>query len=224
MVDRESRGQLLMLLDGYLSGTIRAREFDEQLGNLNTKNKTVREIVFMCWFHYDDFIDHQAKLTRQTWNYFQRLRLIVQSDAEIKSNRVWNWTAFHLLTFISVALLLMVGWKCGMDLEFWAADLALGAALACVAYGQKKPKPPAALVPDAELIPFGSFSSMRAVYELTPAFQKRPYPRTMDLTPLHSSFFMRVVLIPRLFFWPMLALIGLLSIRRTDYSVALPSN
>src|SRR5664279_5606260 len=85
-IDRPGRNALLAIMDDYLSGKIRTSEFQERLDALDTKDTTIRHIVYLVWFHYDDFIDHPVKLTRQEWNYFQRLRLILQSDAEIKTH------------------------------------------------------------------------------------------------------------------------------------------
>src|SRR5262245_39841139 len=108
MIDRESRKSILAAMDDYLDGTIKTSEFVDRLDALKTDDQTVREIRFFTWGHHDDLIDHQVKLSRQEWNFFQRLRLILQSDAEITGERFWNWTAFHALLFSLLGSLILI--------------------------------------------------------------------------------------------------------------------
>jgi len=51
------------------------------------------DIADVLWFHYDDLKDHKVIAAKAEWDYFNRLLLLLESDAEleeIKSGHKWH--------------------------------------------------------------------------------------------------------------------------------------
>ncbi len=95
MVDRNTRDTVLAAMDDYLSGRIRSFEFDERLHKVESRDTTVNQLIFTLWSCYDDIIDHPVRLTREGWDYLQRVRLVLHSNAEFTDNRRLHWRAVH---------------------------------------------------------------------------------------------------------------------------------
>ena len=229
MVDRESRNQMLAILDDYLSGKIKTFVFEERRDALKTQDEAVRYIACISWYLHDDFIDHPARLTRQGWNFVQRLRLILQSDAEIVTQHRWNFTLYHAAILLGVAFLILICCRDGFGWQFWGADIVIGMIFFYFMNHRKFTSrrsglsgAASELIPAAEINPFDSFAAMRDTYESVAEFHKMPFPRTMDLTPLRSKRTERLMFLPWLVGWPMLVLLVLLAIRVAKYTVRPP--
>src|SRR4051812_27167195 len=75
MLDRPARAELIRTISEYLGDGMTAIAFDERINEIadETEDKTVRDVVSALWFYYDDCRDHPVVLTKEEWNYFQRL-------------------------------------------------------------------------------------------------------------------------------------------------------
>ncbi len=114
-VDRKNRDRLIDAINRYLAGEITAFEFDEEIFDditNDTDDLTVNYAIHSLWHFYDDLTDHKVHLSKEGWDYFQRLILILKSDAHIQheGKRIWSQTqtsaAYALGTFgMAVALL-----------------------------------------------------------------------------------------------------------------------
>ncbi|MHB0961093.1 MAG: hypothetical protein ACYC0X_21805 [Pirellulaceae bacterium] len=53
--------------------------FDDEITEIGTATAdgTVHFVVDSLWYHYDDCRDHLAGLSKQEWDYFQRLVLLL---------------------------------------------------------------------------------------------------------------------------------------------------
>jgi hypothetical protein len=93
MIDRAARDKVIATFEAYLDDRITAFEFDDRLQDIDSEDRTVNEVVHAAWFHYDDCKDHKVHLSKPEWDYFQRLLLILRSDAELSSSekRRWSW-------------------------------------------------------------------------------------------------------------------------------------
>lgn len=93
MVVREDREKLIQYLNEYIDGKIKSFEFDEKIGSLyHCGDKTVSDIAFDLWFEYDDIRDHKIRATKEQWNYYQRLLVLLGSVTEIirEKERIWH--------------------------------------------------------------------------------------------------------------------------------------
>jgi hypothetical protein len=48
-----------------------------------TKDETVKHVADLLWYHYDDLEDHKVVASKAEWDFFQRLLLILKSDADL---------------------------------------------------------------------------------------------------------------------------------------------
>jgi hypothetical protein len=85
MFSRYDRDALVEVINRYLADEITAFKLDEALSEIGarTKDETVQQVVALFWYHFDDVDDHKVVASKEEWDYFQRLLLILKSDAEI---------------------------------------------------------------------------------------------------------------------------------------------
>jgi hypothetical protein len=221
MIDREARNALLAAVDDYLRGAIKTFDFDECLVSIRTQDKTVRESASLIWRFYDDIIDHPVKLTRPQWNFCQRLRLILKSDAELSVHRTWNFTAFHAWALAAIIQLPIVLLLAGLGSMFCLIHISIGVVFLWWVHSEQKQPPPPTIIPLAETFPFPDFSSMHSVFESAPTFQKMAYPRDLDPTPIRSNRTIPHLYLPWLICWPVILVLMLVR-RNTDYAVVFP--
>ena len=85
----------------YMAETITAFQLDEALFTIAdaTQDGTVKAVAKQMWFHYDDCKDHKIVSSKQTWDYFNRLLLLLESEAEaefVRTRTSWRaeWHSF----------------------------------------------------------------------------------------------------------------------------------
>jgi hypothetical protein len=86
MVDREAREQLASILRSYMKEEVTAFQLDERLDSFRRfpNDETVELIAADLWGCYDDLKDHKVVATKETWNYFNRVLVLLSSDAELE--------------------------------------------------------------------------------------------------------------------------------------------
>jgi hypothetical protein len=187
-VDRKNRDRLIDAINGYLTGEITAFEFDDEIFDdiiNDTDDPTINDIIFILWNYYDDITDHKADLPKEGWDYFQRLILVLKSDAHIQyeGKRIWSHTqtssAWTLGTFgMTVALfginyLLIVSY-----LLLFSKSISLHRKLRNLL--PKRPENESAITP------FSSVSEMTKVYQSVKTFKKQLHPDELKLNrPQH---------------------------------------
>ena len=79
-VDRLNRDALVAAINRYLDGETTAFKFDDEIFGIDSDDPTISYLVRQLWLFYDDLKDHKAQLSKEAWDYFQRLVLVLQSD------------------------------------------------------------------------------------------------------------------------------------------------
>lgn len=103
MVDRTSRNQLSDVIRSYMDDQITAFDLDDNLEAIRaaTNDKTVRTVVRELWLYYDD---HYVVASKKEWDDFNRLLLLLASDAEITGTKVRRiWHSSQLVAAVSLA-------------------------------------------------------------------------------------------------------------------------
>jgi hypothetical protein len=176
MIDRVARDRVIDAFEDFLDEKIMAFEFDERLQDIDSADQTVNEVVRAAWFHYDDCTDHKVRWSKEEWDYFQRLLLILQSDAELSPShsraKYWSWD--HALAWLACAVFvgtaLIMGW--GWQL-FPLVTLFGILSISIDAYRRRQARKP---TPDEiACFPFESSSQIRWLLSQTPRFQKLKY-------------------------------------------------
>lgn len=174
MIDRAARDQVISAFEAYLDDRLTAFEFDDRLQAIESEDRTVNEVIHAAWFHYDDCKDHKVRLSKLEWDYFQRLLLVLGSDAELTSSasRRWSWDhGMAWLAFVAfVGLSFVVGW--GWHLVGWAVPFGI-VSLGINRY--RRLREPVFEPRQAACTPFESFSQIRRVRSQFPGFRKRRY-------------------------------------------------
>jgi len=107
IADRKSRSALIAAINRYLDGETTAFKFDDEIFSIQSEDDpTITYVVHQLWLFYDDLKDHKVKLSKEAWDYFQRLVLVLKSDTqiEVQTRRLWDYSQLVAL----VALLLFV--------------------------------------------------------------------------------------------------------------------
>jgi hypothetical protein len=176
MIDRSARNEVIAAFGAYLDDKITAFEFDDRLQDIDSEDRTVNEIIHAAWFHYDECKDHKVHLSKPEWDYFQRLLLILRSDAEISSSEKRRWSWDHALAWMAlatfIALAMIAGW--GWHLFLHAIPFGIISVLISVYRRRREPAPQSDKI---ACMPFDSFSQIRQFRQHLPEFVKRPYRR-----------------------------------------------
>jgi len=95
MIDRKSRDEMGKAIRNYMAETTGAFELADSLYSIahDTQDGTVKFVEKVMWFHYDDCKDHKIVASKQEWDYFNRLLLLLESDAEaefVRSRNSWR--------------------------------------------------------------------------------------------------------------------------------------
>ena len=78
------RDALATVVRQFLDGEIGSFKFDDILDDYrDSRDSAVRFVSLALWYHYDDLEDHKVVASKEEWDFFQRLLLILRSDADL---------------------------------------------------------------------------------------------------------------------------------------------
>jgi len=177
MVDREVRDKLASLIEAYLNEDIASFAFEDELDELagKTVDRTVRHVSHALWFHYDSVKDHTVVLSKEEWDYFQRLLLLVKSSAVVgvEPRRIWSWSQLGA----AVALVGLIIAVCRLSPCAPLLALAVVAAIVSSVLSRMRPE---LSKQEAQAYwrraPFGSIAEILAVRRTVSGFRKQPHP------------------------------------------------
>jgi hypothetical protein len=75
------------IIRDYMAERITAFELDDALDRLarSSQDRTLSFVKTLMWFHYDDLKNHKVHATKEEWDYFNRLLLLLeQGSAEVR--------------------------------------------------------------------------------------------------------------------------------------------
>jgi len=190
-VDRLARDRLIAVIEDWLNLKITAFQFDDQLWEIRSKDQSVKSVMDQLWYTYDDVRDHQMDYEKPTWDWAQRILLLLKSNAQmqIQRRRIWSWT--QILVALSLAVFLCVALWFGWGIQLLAIAIPFGIISICI---QKYRESRLMQISDANLSiwPFESVAQLMYIRRAAPNFQKqqfsgrqsRPYTRSkLSLLP-----------------------------------------
>ena len=186
MIDRAARNQAISAFEAYLDDQIAAFEFDERLQEIESGDRTVNKVIRAAWFHYDDCTDHKVHLSKPEWDYFQRLLLILASDAELSSSHSNRWSGDHLVAWLALVALMGIAIVVGRGwhLILWAVPFGIVSILISLYRRRREPE----FEPrEVACTPFESLSQIRWFRGQFPDFQKRKYRREVGSRRIRSE-------------------------------------
>lgn len=188
MIDRTARDRLASAIEEFLDDEISAFKFDDRINAVadETDDETVREVTHLLWHHYDDVIDHKVKLCQAEWDYFQRLLLLLRSDASLQSERPdasargeqpRRWTGRQTIALAGIAVFVVGLLLLGFGWQLLLVTIPLGVLSIWLSHWL-----PGEYETDNDyvrLTPYSSIAEMLAVHRTVPAFRKRRYPEAI---------------------------------------------
>lgn len=210
MVDRKARDELAAVIESYMKDEILSCDLDESASRIKfaTSDEVVKTVANSLWLHYDDIVDHHIVVSRQQWDFFYRLLLLLKSDCELTVSSRWTikqpvaalclaglaiWFIYGGLNFYLVVALYIFG---------FAALFKMGL------FGWKQSEREKM---EAIVAPFPSISNLLSVRRKVSEFYKIPYPKEFGRRRIRSKFEETIMLIPILLGAPLGCLILLFS-------------
>lgn len=225
MVDRTSRDRMMRTIRSYMDEEIASHQFDDMLEEIarTSPDECVREIRRELWFFYDDLKDHLIVASKQNWDCFNRILLLLASNSEIKVEK--RWSTWHTRQIIAAAGLVI--YAClAFRVRFAREALVLLAFLSCLVsmalawYNERHP----ILRRDFALEPFPSISSLRAVRRSVDNFVRKRYPRGLAGRRIRDPETSALMRLPSILMWfvfsPIVLLIQMLPARDARFTIS----
>ena len=186
MVDREARDKLSDVIRAYMDDKIVSDDLDNFLLFRNlTKDETVEYIAHDLFFYYDDFVDHHIVASKELWDYFNRLLLLLESDGEITFST--HWSIRQLIAAFCLAGMLMLAhrWGVGKDLLTLLYPVGIITLIWTNLLSRKLTKREKA---ENSIAPFSSIANLLAIRRRVPTFSKHFYPQVLQQRRIRSKF------------------------------------
>lgn len=182
-----SRASLAALIEAFLASEITAFEFDERLDIFrDSDDAVIRHVVDAVWYHYDDCDDHLVCFSKQQWDYFQRLLLLLASDCRIETKSKRQWSLKQLLAAISLVMFGYLALQLGWGYQLLILSIPFGMVSIALSFWQPKITPN--LDPFASAIfPFATFADLSTAYHAS-GFRKKRYLKHIGKRTIRSPF------------------------------------
>lgn len=200
--DRQARNRLVNAIRRYMDEVLTAFAFDEEINEIRTATAdgTVQFVVDSLWFHYDDCKDHLAGLSKPEWDYFQRLILLLESDAEIEPVRQRHWSVRQCVAGIGLLGFGLCVFRFGIGWHMFGFALPLGPVSILLSYWRSRSERRQA-EQRLRLAPFSSISELRAVRTAVPGFSKTQYPDGAHIRKVRSRLVTMAIWLQTVVLW-----------------------
>ncbi len=188
MLSRYDRDRLVEVIERYLSDGLTAFQLDEALSDIaaRTKDETVKQVADLLWHHYDDVQDHKVVASKEEWHYFQRLLLILKSDAEIVMEPgERRWTARQAVAAVCLALFGLAVARTGFGSHLLLTTIPLGIVSMLLAQWRSRVESKR-LHEQTALTPFASVSELLSLRRKLTHFVKARYPARLGSRRIRS--------------------------------------
>jgi hypothetical protein len=225
---RYDRDTLAEVINRYLADDLTAFKLDDALSSIvaRTKDETVKRVADLLWYHYDDLEDHKVVASKEEWDFFRRLLLVLQSDADLyEETGKRRWTARQAVAAVCLVVFGVVVAKTGWGYHLFCATVPLGGVSVLLKLWQSSVEE-AHLHAQTALIPFGSISELLSLRRKVRGFVKSLYPVRLGSRqirgPVGAAFNWLHFIVVWLLFSPVALLIQALPEREQRWKVANP--
>lgn len=190
----------------YMNERITAFQFDDTLGEIinATKDETVSIVERTLWFYYDDLKDHRVVASKETWAYFNRLLLLLESDRElevIKKPQRWHFTqAVAAGCFVGFTV---VAFRTGWGQHLYAYAVPLGVVSLVIEWVNSLQTRKANSAVEGALTPFPSISSLLSIRRRVAGFRKSKYPDALCSRRIRDPIIDKLMWISQIIKWLM---------------------
>ena len=164
-------------IERYLNDEITSSRLDKELNAIAdaTVDRTVWHVCSTMWLFYDDLVDHKVVATKDEWNHFHRLLLLLKSHASLELAGHLRWSIRQLIALAGLALFAGAVIRWGFGVHLVLVTVPLGAVSMLLSYWRTRVERPLVQA-CAPLTPFASVSDLLRTRRAVPGFLKRRYP------------------------------------------------
>jgi hypothetical protein len=196
-IDRKNREKLVNAIERYLADKTKSDTFDDEIDEISyaSNDPTVAHVVDLLWCHYSDLRNHKAALSKEEWDYFYRLMLLLKSDAhiEVEKRKLWCFTQVCATVAFAVFAIFIVWFGIGMYLFAIYIPCIVLSVLLSYLLGRSVLQ----LTPMQQVLtPFSSISEILKVRRSVRGFKKRRYPPHMKFRLILHALIDLLYLIP----------------------------
>ncbi len=165
----------------FMADEMSSDPFDDRLSEIcaATSDQTVRLIGRELWSYYDDLVDHLIVVSKQEWDFLNRLLLVLASDVEIEAvSRRLPW---HIGQVVAAGVLAGYAALAALNGFVFGYLVALpifcGVVSAALTWFNRRHH----AVPRRQtaMAPFSSVGAMLAVRRSVEGFGRRRYPQAL---------------------------------------------
>jgi hypothetical protein len=225
IVDRENRDALVAAINRYLDGQTSAFQFDGEIFGIKSDDPTVSHVVHALWFFYDDCKDHKVHLSKEAWDYFQRLILVLQSDGQVELSRRRRWDFTQLVALAALLSFLYAAHWLGFGMQLLALAIPFGVISIVISWWRRRTAARTADPKGIILAPFSSLAELIVLRRSVANFGKRRYPPGMKpfkiRSPLEETAVKLQTYSAWLFFSPLVLLFQTLPTTETETRIVM---
>ncbi|MBK8477135.1 MAG: hypothetical protein IPL39_12805 [Opitutaceae bacterium] len=212
MIDRKARNEAAQALRSYMNEETTAFQFDGALRHASgsTGDHTVQAVGRALWSHYDDCRDHKIVASKEAWDYFGRLLLLLESDAEIETTKSWRrWHPLQCVAAVLLLLFLVITFRADFSGHLLPYTLPFGPPSMLLAWLNSRSRRKAIAIKADALIPFSTVGGLLTVRRQVPNFIKRRYPKAINSRRIRGPIVDRLMWVPVSIAWFMFSPVAL---------------
>ncbi len=200
MVDRDNRDKLICEIQCFLNEKTDSFTFDKAIFDIDakTKDETIRFVITILWFYYDDLRSHKVAVDKEGWDMIQRLLLILNSDQEIVEKKERKYTIRQPIALIALSLFVLAYFYVGYSTMLLYVTIGLGVVSMLLSrwrtYANRT-------TVKKELYPFSDTAQLLKLRRSVASFQKERYKQQLKKRKIRSSFESAVLHLPSRLFW-----------------------
>jgi hypothetical protein len=206
VIDRANRDRLIETINRYLDESITAFEFDDEIDKIMcaSADPTVTYVRTALWYYYDDCKDHKVVLSKEEWDYFQRLILLLRSDSHVETVARKMWSVRQVVATFALAGFGYCVSKVGIGSQLLVVAIPFGVISMLLSRWRRR----RVVIPtkkEVSLVPFSSVPELRTVHRAVPDFCKRKYPSHLKTRSIRGPLLRFMTLLPSYIAWLLLS-------------------
>jgi hypothetical protein len=208
MIDRKARDQIAKAIRSYMNDEITAFQLDDSLEKAGegTKDQTITAVMLALWGHYDECKDHKVAASKEEWDYFNRLLLLLESDAAMENTKKWReWNLIQGIATLLFVVFIVLAIQKGFRHQWFTIALPFGPPSLLLYWANSRRSKQEIGAAEIALLPFQSFRMLRSVRRQVVGFIKKPYPKGLASRRIRDPIFEKLLLIPLVICWCLFA-------------------
>lgn len=207
MINRDARNQMAEALRSYMREQITAFQLDDAITAATDagNDETVRQIGRTLWYFYDDLKDHKVVADKGTWDLFNRMLLLLESDEELEAtDRRVHWHPLQLVGAGLFGWFMVLAWRAGFE-NLIVYTLPFGPPSLLLAWLNRwrRERAKGTTQAAAWVEPFPSVSRLMRARRRVAGFVRERYPATLAASHIRDPFTTVLINFPVVAVWCM---------------------